>query len=404
MKQKFDLLIIGGGASGLSAAVTAVAMGVKNIAILERLPRTGKKILATGNGRCNLSHKDISALEYQGSYDVTEILSKFGEAETFFENLGLYCRTDEQGRIYPYSMSANAVLDALRLHCADIPEFCNEKAEDLYFQNHAWHIMTESGQEFVSRFVIFSAGGAVQPKFGTDGSAWEILKKLKIPVIKSRPILCPMLSDKKILKSLKGLRVKSSVNLYHQNKIMQSETGEIQFTEQALSGICIFNLSSYLQHAVAEYQISVNLFPELEVSEMTARLYSCQAVRYACTCEDMLSGLMQKPLARMLLKQIAVKPDMPCCQLSDLQIRRLAGICQDFRFPVLGMVREQAQATAGGVSGTALDKNLQVRNHAGLFVIGEAVDVHAPCGGYQLHWAWASGWTAGKFIAERLVT
>ncbi len=404
MKQKLDLLIIGGGASGLSAAVTAVSMGVKKIAILERLPRTGKKILATGNGRCNLSHENITALDYQGSYDVTEILSRFGDAESFFRNLGLYCRTDEQGRMYPYSMSANAVLDALRLACAEIPELCNETAMDLYFKNSAWHVRTESGQEFVSRFVIFSAGGTVQPKFGTDGSAWKMLEKSGIPVIKSRPVLCPVLSDNKILKPLKGLRVKGSVNLYYQGKIIQSETGEIQFTEQALSGICIFNLSGSINHQFSEYQISVNLFPELEISEIVSRIYSCQAVRYGCSCEEMLSGLMQKSLARAVLKQIRIKADMPCSQLADLQIRQLAGICHDFRFPVLGFVKEQAQATAGGVAGKALDENLQVKNHDGLFITGEAVDVHAPCGGYQLHWAWASGYVAGKYIAERLVS
>ena len=399
MSKIFNLLIIGGGASGLAAAVTAVSMGLENIAVLERLPRTGKKILATGNGRCNLSHQHITASDYQGSYDVTRILENFGKAETFFETLGLYCRTDEQGRIYPYSMSANAVLDALRLHCSGVPEFCNEQAVKLFCQNKIWHILTEAGTEYLSRFVIVSTGGTVQPKFGTDGSAFRMLKELHIPVIQGKPILCPLLSDKKILRPLKGLRVKGSVSLYHKNQIIRTETGEIQFTEQALSGICIFNLSSYLENQFSEYQISVNLFPELEMTEIIARLYRCQAVRCTCVCEDMLSGLMQKPLARAVLKQIRIRSDMSCSQLSDLQIRQLAGICHDFRFPVLGTVKEQAQASAGGVSGKALDEHLQVKACPGLYVTGEAVDVHAPCGGYQLHWAWASGNAAGKNIA-----
>ncbi|MBR1528464.1 MAG: aminoacetone oxidase family FAD-binding enzyme [Oscillospiraceae bacterium] len=403
MKQHFDLIIIGGGASGLSAAVTAVSMGIRNIAVLERLSRTGKKILATGNGRCNLSHKNISASDYQGSYDVTEILAQFGDAENFFESLGVFCRTDEQGRIYPYSMSANAVLDALRLQCSEITEFCNERVITLFPHAGTWHIRTESGQEYLAESVIFSAGGTVQPKFGTDGSAWELLKKLNIPLQKGRAILCPLRSEQQILKSLKGLRVKGSVRLYEKNKLLKSETGEIQFTEQALSGICIFNLSSFITQDKA-CQISVNLFPELEISEIISRLYSCQAVRYEASCEDMLSGLMQKSLARVLLKQSGIHPGMPCSQLSDLQIRQFAGLCHDFRFPVSGTVREQAQASAGGVSGTALDKHLQVKTHPGLYITGEAVDVHAPCGGYQLHWAWASGCAAGKSIAERLLS
>ncbi len=402
MKEIFNLLILGGGASGLAAAVTAYEMNVKKIAILERLPRTGKKILATGNGRCNLSHQNISAPDYQGSYDVTGILENFGSAEAFFENLGLYCRTDEQGRIYPYSMSANAVLDALRLQCSGVAEFCNEQAVKLFCKNRIWHILTESGTEYLSRFVIFSAGGTVQPKFGTDGTAFRLLENLNIPVIQGRPILCPLLSDKKLLQSLKGLRVKGSVSLYYKNKLLKSETGEIQFTERTISGICIFNLSVLVKHQFSDYEISVNLFPELTHSELLLRLRKCRGERLGLPYEDMLSGLMQKPLARIILNKSGIRTNMSCVRASQSQFSRLAENCQNFRFPVLGTVKEQAQASAGGVAGDALDEHLQVKSHPGLYITGEAVDVHAPCGGYQLHWAWASGYTAGKAVAEQI--
>lgn len=396
----FDLLIIGGGASGLASAVTAFSMGVKNIAILERLPRTGKKLLATGNGRCNLSHQHISAQDYQGSYNPEKILHQFGTAENFFESLGLYCRIDEQGRIYPYSMSANAVLDSLRLACSGITELCNENAVSLYPQSGKWHVLTESGNEYISKSVIFSAGGTVQPKFGTDGSAWNLLKNLHIPIVQGRPILCPLLSDRKILHPLKGLRVKASVTLYHQDAPLKSESGEVQFTEQALSGICIFNLSALINKPISEYSISINLFPELDTPEILSRLYACQAIRSEVTCEDMLSGLMHKALSRTLLKLIGIKADMPCHLLSNQQLHQLAEKCHDFRFSITGTVKEQAQASAGGVHGSALDENLQVKSRPGLYITGEAVDIHALCGGYQLHWAWASGYSAGMHIAE----
>ena len=284
MNEIYDLMIIGGGASGLAAAVTALSMGIQKVGILERLPRTGKKILATGNGRCNLSHQNISASDYQGSYDVTEILYQFGDIENFFELLGLYCRTDEQGRIYPYSMSANAVLDALRLRCSGVSELCNEQAVKLFCKNipDCGISQRNPANRILQSIVIFSAGGTVQPKFGTDGTAFQLLEKLNIPMIQGRPILCPLLSDKKILHPLKGLRAKGSVSLYHKEKLIKSETGEIQFTEQALSGICIFNLSSLLNEDISEYQISVNLFPELDASELLSRLYCCQAVRLDC--------------------------------------------------------------------------------------------------------------------------
>ncbi|MDE6777400.1 MAG: NAD(P)/FAD-dependent oxidoreductase, partial [Oscillospiraceae bacterium] len=238
--NEYFLVIIGGGASGLASAVTACSMGVKKIAILERLPRVGKKILATGNGRCNLSHENISPENYFGSYDTSHVLADFGKAENFFENLGLYCRTDEQGRIYPYSMTANAVLDALRMHCNQVTEICNTRAVELYQKNQKWHIITENQNDIIAKNIIFSAGGTVAIKFGTDGTAWDMLKQLQIPIVESKPILCPLRSDKNSLQMLKGIRVKGSVKLLEKNKILRTETGEIQFTEQAISGICVF--------------------------------------------------------------------------------------------------------------------------------------------------------------------
>ncbi|MDE7120878.1 MAG: NAD(P)/FAD-dependent oxidoreductase, partial [Oscillospiraceae bacterium] len=209
----------------------------------------------------------------------------------------------------------------------------------------------------------------------------------------------PIRSDTGILKELKGIRVKGAVTLLDRGRNMQTETGEIQFTEQAVSGICVFNLVSRIelhQKKFADYQLQINLCPELEGAEILSRLYTCQAVRPEADCENMLSGIIRKALARVILKSNRIRPEMPCMNLTDEQLRHLAHALQDFRFPVLGTVHAQAQASAGGVHGSALDENLQVKSHPGLYITGEAVDVYAPCGGYQLHWAWASGYTAAK--------
>ncbi|MDE7120956.1 MAG: NAD(P)/FAD-dependent oxidoreductase, partial [Oscillospiraceae bacterium] len=181
--QKFyDLIVIGGGASGLAAAVTAHTMGIRNIAVLERLSRVGKKILATGNGRCNLSHVPVTSTDYLGSYNPGYVLDVFGDVQDFFENLGLYCRTDDQGRMYPYSMTASAVLDALRMHAGEISEFCNQRVTRLECRHSLWYAFTEQGELFKAKKVIFSAGGTVGSQFGTDGSAWHMLADLGIPL------------------------------------------------------------------------------------------------------------------------------------------------------------------------------------------------------------------------------
>ncbi len=400
--MQYQLMIIGGGASGLAAAATAAAYGVQKIAILERLPRTGKKLLATGNGRCNLSHSPIGAGDYVGSVATELILSEFGEASSFFEAMGLQCRADAQGRLYPYTMSATAVLDALRLACRQggAEEICGTAVTGLRPGQHGWIIETE-GQQYTAQSVIFAAGGYAAPKFGTDGSAWQLLRQLGIPLHPPKPILCPVLSEERLLHSLKGLRVKAAVSLYEGETLVRREDGEVQFTQQALSGICLFNLAGYVDSACPQrFSLVLDLLPEQCVPETEAMLYSCQAVRYSADAETMLSGIVQKPLARLVLRESGIAPSMPCIRLDAKQITAVADKLHRLTFPVTGTGSwEQAQATAGGVKGSALDASLQVKSYPGLYVVGEAADVHGDCGGYHLHWAWASGSHAARHIA-----
>lgn len=397
--MNYQLLIIGGGASGLAAAVTAASCGLERIAILERLPRTGKKILATGNGRCNLSHSPISADDYYGSVSVSNVLSEFGDASQFFESLGLFCRTDEQGRIYPYSMTATAVLDALRSACAQngVEEICDARVSELKPLKKRWLVRTETS-EYTADAVIFAAGGYAAPQLGTDGSAWNLLKTLQIPLAPPRPVLCPILSDAAVLRSLKGLRAKARVTLFEKRKPLRTESGEVQFTQEALSGICLFNLAGLVDTAkCADLRISLDLCPEQDEGETTAMLYAFQAVRFGADCETMLSGIVQKPLARLILKECGIKAAAPCAQLGGRQISEISAKLHHLEFPVSGIAGwKQAQATAGGVMGSALDAKLQVKAYPNLYIVGEAADVHSLCGGYHLHWAWASGAYAAR--------
>ncbi len=401
MKQ---LIIIGGGAAGLAAAVTASSYGMEDIVILEQSSRTGKKILATGNGRCNLSHTPVSDADYQGSVQAAHILEEFGKAEDFFAALGLHCRQDEQGRIYPYSMTATAVLDALRLACArnGVEEICGARVTALFRGKGVWHVRTEEA-EYSARAVIFAAGGYAAPKLGTDGSAWRLIEAIGIPLVPPRPVLCPILSDEAMLRPLKGLRAKAETSLRCGKNTLYRENGEVQFTERALSGICIFNMAGLLQpEQLHRYTISLNLLPGIPCEETLSMLYAFQAVRFDADCEAMLTGILQKPLARLLLKQCGIRLDTPCASLHGGQMQQITARLHDLCFPVRGTADwNQAQATAGGVSGDALDANLQVKAHPGLYIVGEAADVHSLCGGYHLHWAWASGAHAARAIAER---
>ncbi len=402
--MKYQLIIIGGGASGLAAAVTAASYGVGSIAIIERSARVGKKILATGNGRCNLSHTPVSASDYDGSVQVGEILAAFGSAEVFFENLGLCCRTDSAGRIYPYSMHAASVLDALRLACRryGVTEICEETVSTLLSQKGVWRICTEK-HEYIAENVIFAAGGFAAPQHGTDGSAWELLRKLQIPLAAPSPVLCPLLSDARMLRPLKGLRVRADARLMLGERCLYQESGEVQFTDRTVSGICIFNMVSHIrQDRLHDYRIVLDLIPEQNPEKTLSMLYGFQAVRSDGDSEALLSGLFQKSLSRLILRECGVMADMSCMRLDSRKLRNIAETIHRLSFPVTGISDwKQAQATAGGVTGAALDAHLQVKRYPHLYVVGEAADVHSLCGGYHLHWAWASGAWAAKHIAER---
>ena len=400
----YDLLIIGGGASGLAAAVTAKALGVGRIAVLEKLPRVGKKLLATGNGRCNLSHAGISAADYRGSVDTAPILQQFGDASSFFENLGLYIRTDDAGRMYPYSMTATAVLDAFRLRMREdgVEERCGTEVQSLCRKGTLWQVTT-ADTVLTAPFVIFSSGGYAAPKLGTDGSAWDLLTHLGIPFIPPVPNLCPVRSDPALLRPLKGLRVKGEITLYKGDDALRTEPGEVQFTEKALSGICVFNLSGFIDMSHSQdYFFLFDPMPDIGI-DLESMLYTLQGTRFGMTCEEMLSGLLPKPLIRLVLKNAGISPESPCSELSGREIRKLAVCGRSLQFPVRGLAGfDQAQATRGGVPGSVLDAHLQVKGHPGLFVTGEAADVHSVCGGYHLHWCWASGAAAAGGAAAAL--
>ncbi len=397
----YQLIVIGGGASGLAAAVTAAECGVRRIAVLEKLPRTGKKLLATGNGRCNLSHAGISGKAYYGTFRPQEILNAFGNAETFFAGLGLYCRTDAEGRMYPYSMQAAAVLDAFRLRMQQcgIAEICGQEVLSLWLGKGFWEVQTAE-QTYTAEKVIFAAGGHAAPQLGTDGSAWALLEKLHIPMIQPRPILCPVLADG--LHPLKGLRVKGRFSLLDGNAVSAVECGELQFTEKALSGICMFNLSGKIDtRRVRDLSVSADFLPEETVPETLVKLRHICRVRKGSKAEDLLTGMLPKLLGRAVLKRCGIPSDRET--LTGPELQRIAQAVHAMRFPVKGLGDfKQAQATAGGVHGKALCADLEVKGKPGLYVTGEAVDVQSICGGYHLHWCWASGWTAGKAAARAL--
>lgn len=402
--MKRRILVVGGGASGLSAAIAAAECGAE-VTILERLPRVGKKILATGNGRCNLGHKGFDFSHYHGTVPQAQgILQRF-DTKAFFASQGILTRTDSEGRMYPCSGAAASVLDALRLTCIryGVKEICDCRLTGLQRKGDGWVAVCGDACYFGDA-VILAAGGSAAPNCGTDGNLLPLLEKMGHTIIKPRPALCPVPADANMVRSLKGMRVQALATALVDGKPRKQERGEVQFTENALSGICIFNLSRLAAISGERMQIALDLLPDHSFEEAERLLEQWITLRHNDACESLLIGLVPKRVGDVCIRQAMGKAQGTVGTVfSDAAARRkLVHLLKNWVFPVSGTAAfSQAQVTAGGVSGRSVTDMLESRCAKNLYLCGELLDIDGDCGGYNLDWAWASGACAGKAAAKK---
>jgi hypothetical protein len=403
-----DIAVIGGGASGLVSAIE-----IKNICpsadviIAERLDRTGKKILATGNGRCNLSNRNLSSYSYHGSVkNIMDIIEKTPSAEDFFSSLGVLCTSDSEGRIYPYSKNASSVLTALRLKISElgINELCGFNVVRIERKKGGYIIYSENNSAIKCSKIIISCGGYASPSFGTDGSMIKLLRNMGYKSEKICPAVAPLKANPEKLKGLKGVRIRGSISAVSNGKILRTEKGEIQFTENTVSGICVFNLAYLFQKYEGKLSLTADLMPEISITELEKLLADIQLKRYIHTLENFLNGIFSKNLSVYIVKNALGKPlTEKISSLEYKDIRKMAKLIKSLEFEVTGCSSWQnAQVTAGGISGMCIDENLQSLKDKGIYFAGEILDVHGDCGGFNLEWAWSSGMWAGRNCALSL--
>ncbi len=397
-----DLLVIGGGASGLAAAIAAkrICGDRFSVCIAEQNPRVGKKILVTGNGRCNLGNTSKNYAAYHGSLTAVlpEFLSQTFSSKEFFQTMGLYCREETDGRLYPHSNQASSVLDTLRLttEAFGISVCCNCHITGIQQKQHTFFVQTSDGT-IIAKAVIVATGGFAAPKTGSDGNAMKWLSVLGHHETNLSPALVAFQAEPKLLRTLKGIRISATVSaLDAQENIIGKESGEVQFTENALSGICIMNLSARLS-SENPTALSLNLLSHQTSSQTQAMLWELYSIRTQWRTEDWLTGLFPKKVGIQLLRSCKIPTDIPVYQVTPFQLERLSQMCHDWRFPVISRGNWQnAQVTAGGIPLEQLRKNsLESKWISGLFFSGEILDLHGECGGYNLNWAWCSGQYAG---------
>lgn len=400
-----DIAVIGGGASGLAAAAGAKSENPDlSVTVLEKLDRVGKKLLATGNGRCNLSSKNLVPEHYHGSVgNIMDIINSAATAEEFFMTMGVPLISDGQGRMYPRSESAAAVLSALRLRLSDlgISEECGFELKNIRKSSGRFFLGSADGRTVECRRVIAASGGYAAPQFGTDGSVIRIFRDLGYKISKLCPAVAPLRAEPDKLRGLKGVRMKGSVSAVSGGKILKTEYGEIQFTENSLSGICVFNLARFFKDHEGMLALRLDLAADMDKAELLRYLETVKIQRAEHPVQELLTGLFARNPAVYLVKNTLNIPlSEKISALCREDLVNLADRIKNLEFAVTGCSSwNGAQVTAGGIHGGCVDEKLQSVRDKGLFFCGEILDVDGDCGGYNLQWAWSSGLWAGKNCA-----
>lgn len=398
----YDIITVGAGAAGLAAAISAKRNNRDlKIAILEAQSKAGKKILVTGNGRCNLTNTNVSKEFYHGSFDVTKTLNRFSAEKliNLFSTLGLVCDTESNGLVYPHSRQASAVLDVLLMEIKrlKIEIICDCKVELIRKKGEFFNIKTSNG-EYTAKKVVMSCGGKAFPTAGGTGLGLDVIKNLGHKITPLFPALCPIQVKSDFMKSLKGIRAKAEVTLYDGEKAIKTEIGEVQFTDNALSGICVFNLTTLLPKTKNPI-ISVNLTKDYSYIELLNLLYDRKKLFANEPIENYFTGLFHKNIGIALLKSVTDKPMTEICKrLSDKEIKALANIIQNWKFECKQCKDfSKAQVMLGGVNGSEVNNyTFESKIVKNLFICGEALDVCGDCGGFNLHFAFASGIITGE--------
>ncbi len=429
-----DLAIIGGGAAGMAAAITAArflkpVQGAK-VLLLERLDRVGKKILATGNGRCNLTNAVVEIQSYHGLDPRFALgaLHRFNNeaAISFFRELGMLCRTESDGRVFPYSLQASTVLDTLRHAVSragvelrtgfEVKRL--EAAEPLYIGNNplttagGFNIYSTDGERLTARQVLVATGGCASPALGSNGSGYKLLQELGHEMVPVRPAIVQITTETKFVKPLSGIKIQGRARLLAAGKEIGAETGEILFTDDGLSGPPILQLAHLVSKRLpspepaSSLTITLDFMPEFAENEIYDLLTEFAPKGAGLNLGDVLSGLLPKKAGTAIVKFTLSRPlSEPAASLSKAERRQLSAAVKNLPIRVTGTRGFAfAQVTAGGIATAGFRPDtLESKLVPGLYAAGEILDIDGDCGGFNLQWAWASGVLAATRAAAALL-
>ncbi len=401
--KNYDLIVVGGCSAGIVAAINAKRRNPDmEIAILEKLPRIGKKLLATGNGKCNLTNETAAEHDYVGKDFAEHAFKKYSpeRIKEFFASLGLLCYADSCARVYPESNTASSVVDALRfeLERLKIDVYCETPVTEI---KHKSDFVING--EFVCKKLIIAAGGKASPSQGSDGSGYALAKSLGHSITKLYPALVPLCASPEITKPMKGVRVRNvTLTLKGDKKIAQTN-GEILFTDYGVSGIAAMELAAsaqkYIENVKCNPFTCVDFIPDMNYNELVDYLSNLNKIKGFTNIDNLLTGFLPKAVGITICKACKLyKSDKLISELNEKDIRKIAEKIKSFPLEVTGAKDfKDAQVTSGGIKTNEIDsKTMQSKICRNLYFAGEIIDVDGGCGGFNLQWAWASGMLAGE--------
>ena len=405
----YDAMIIGGGASGLIAAC-ALSRAGRRVALLEKQPRVGRKLLSTGNGRCNLTNLNACAADYHGSRQAAQAALRAWPPRrvmAFFAELGVPCVADEAGRVYPMSRQAASVLDALRLGCdeagaATLTGFAVARLER---GPEGFLARAEDGRTVAARCALVCAGGLAAPKLGGCGDGCRLLEDFGHRIEPRFPAVAALKTPPGDVRGLKGVRAEGGLALVSGGEILREERGEILFAEYGVSGIAAMQMAraaNECMRAGRKCALRLNFAPDWnDAASMLAERARALPKR---PTGDFLNGVVPRLLGQALAKAAGLDPAALAGALRPADVAALAGRLTGWTLPVTGTQGfDQAQVTAGGASLKDFDmRTMQSLRAPGLFAAGEVLDVDGDCGGFNLQWAWSSALMAVDGIDARL--
>ena len=389
----------------MMAALTAAEDHSNRVVLLERQQRVGRKLLATGNGRCNLTNIGATAANYHGEQPdfVRPALRQLPPTEllALFRTFGLLTVTESSGRVYPLSDSASSVLDVLRFQLAQrsVELRCACPAREIRLEKGSFVVATDEEKLFADRLVV-ACGGAAGKKLGGVTDGYELLAPLGHKRTKLYPSLVQLVTDPDYPRALKGVRADAALRLLRGKSCLGETRGEVQFTERGVSGPAAFDLSRAVSTGGEGLFLLLDFLTDYTEIQLRSLLIARRESLPDLDAAELLTGVVHNRLGKMLLRYSGVDTHKRVGDLNDRELSHVADACKNFRLPLRGTEGfDNAQVTAGGLrTADFAPETMQSRLVPGLYVCGELLDIDGDCGGYNLQWAWASGRLAGRLL------